>query len=260
MFTPEQTADLGAPLSRANVKTRKQAGRQLSYLEGWVAIVEANRIFGFGEWDRETVEIRCVSEREREIGDNKLPGWGVTYICRVRVTVRMADGSIVVREGCGSGHGIDRDLGQAHESAIKEGETDSMKRCLMTFGNPFGLALYDKDQANVEDAPQAPIVRPTALPPPSRSVEPKAQEKPPAAKSEPGRRIPLSPIQLQEKSIEWAKASLANLENFIAYDKFDEWADANAEVISKIRDYDLPLHTKLTTAIKDTYQRLASLS
>ena len=29
------------------------------------------------------------------------------------------------------------DLGQAHESAIKEAETDAMKRALMTFGNPF---------------------------------------------------------------------------------------------------------------------------
>ena len=41
---------------------------------------------------------------------------------------------------------IDADLGQAHESAIKEAETDSMGRALMTLGNPFGLALYDKQQ------------------------------------------------------------------------------------------------------------------
>lgn len=258
MFTPEQTILLEAPLSRANVKTRSQSGRNLSYLESWVAIAEANRIFGFGNWSRETVEIRCVSEKERPIGSSGAQGWGVTYIARVRVTVHGVDGKAVVREGCGSGHGIDRDLGQAHESALKEAESDAGKRGFMTFGNPFGLALYDKTQANVEDAPQAPVVRPTALPPPSRPDVPKTQEKPPVAKSEPGRRIPLSPVQLQEKSVEWAKASLANMENFIAYEKFDEWADANAEVISKIRDYDLPLHTKLTTAIKDTYQRLAS--
>src|SRR3546814_4942354 len=40
-------------------------------------------------------------------------------------------------------------VGQAHESAIKESETDAMKRALMTFGNQFGLALYDKTRANV---------------------------------------------------------------------------------------------------------------
>jgi hypothetical protein len=58
----------------------------------------------------------------------------------------------LVREGSGAGHGIDVDLGQAHESALKEAETDAMKRALMTFGNPFGLALYDKAQRQVSSA------------------------------------------------------------------------------------------------------------
>lgn len=57
----------------------------------------------------------------------------------------------LIREGSGAGHGIDADLGQAHESALKEAETDAMKRALMTFGNPFGLALYDKQQRQVID-------------------------------------------------------------------------------------------------------------
>jgi DNA recombination protein Rad52 len=140
--------ELAKPLSAAAVKERAQAGRKLSYIEGWHAIAEANRIFGFDAWTRETVEIKCVAEREREIGQAKKPGWSVSYIARVRVTVAG-----VIREGVGAGHGIDADLGQAHESAIKEAETDAMKRALMTFGNPFGLALYDKTQANVSDAP-----------------------------------------------------------------------------------------------------------
>jgi recombination DNA repair RAD52 pathway protein len=72
----------------------------------------------------------------------------VSYVAKVRVVVFAAD-TLVIREGVGAGHGIDVDCGQAHESAIKEAETDAMKRALMTFGNPFGLALYDKEQANV---------------------------------------------------------------------------------------------------------------
>lgn len=138
---------LAAPLSRANVKTRKQGPRNVSYIEGWKAIEEANRIFGFDGWTRETLEIKCVSEKDRAIGDAKAPGFGVSYTARIRITAHG-----VIREGIGAGHGIDRDLGQAHESAIKEAETDAMKRALMTFGNPFGLALYDKEQANVQDA------------------------------------------------------------------------------------------------------------
>jgi DNA repair and recombination protein RAD52 len=145
-FTPEQKVALSAPLNRANVRNRAQSGRQLSYVESWFVIAEANRIFGFDGWTRETVDLRCVSEAPREIGQSKTPGHSVTYICKVRVTVGG-----IVREGCGAGHGIDRDLGQAHESALKEAESDAAKRALMTFGNPFGLALYDKEQTNVVD-------------------------------------------------------------------------------------------------------------
>lgn len=148
IFTDKQLVELQEPLSQQVVKTRSQSGRNLSYIEGWWAIHEANRIFGFGCWHQEIVDIKCVSERERKIGRDQKPGWGVSYIASIRVTVNG-----VRREGVGAGHGIDADLGQAHESAIKEAATDAMKRAFMTFGNQFGLALYDKDQRNVEDKP-----------------------------------------------------------------------------------------------------------
>lgn len=144
----QQKALLAAPLNRANVKTREQAGRTLSYIEGWTVIAEANRIFGFDGWHRETVHNLCVSDQPREVGRDKAPGFGVTYVAKVKITAMG-----MIREGCGTGHGIDRDHGQAHESALKEAETDAMKRALMTFGNPFGLALYDKQQTNVADEP-----------------------------------------------------------------------------------------------------------
>lgn len=144
-FTPEQIALLEAPLNSANVKSREQAGRKLSYIEAWHAIAEANRIFGFDGWTRETMDLRQLAEREV---DGK---FRVAYSAKVRVMVGTHG---LVREGCGYGSGIDKDLGQAHESALKEAESDAMKRALMTFGNAFGLALYDKTQANVEDGPQ----------------------------------------------------------------------------------------------------------
>lgn len=152
MFTDEQKRELAAPLDRSHVKSRSQGGRGVSYIEGWMAIAEANRIFGFDGWTRETMELKCVAERERSIGRQGETGWGVTYIARIRVSVmdpKDRESRWLIREGSGAGHGIDRDLGQAHESALKEAETDAMKRALMTFGNPFGLALYDKDQAHV---------------------------------------------------------------------------------------------------------------
>ncbi len=159
VFSPEQIAALSAPLDRAKVQTRSQAGRSLAYLEGWQAIAEANRIFGFDGWQRETMALQCVSERERTLGSSNRAGWGVTYTARVRIRVGE-----VIREGSGAGHGIDADLGQAHESALKEAETDAMKRALMTFGNPFGLALYDKQQREVTSSSAPASVRQAPAP------------------------------------------------------------------------------------------------
>ena len=61
----------------------------------------------------------------------------------------------MVREGSGSGHGRSPFAGEAHESALKEAETDATKRALATFGNAFGLALYDKGQREVRWAKTA---------------------------------------------------------------------------------------------------------
>lgn len=146
MFTPEQIEQLKAPLDRAHVKSRSQGGASLSYVEAYHCENEANRIFGFGAWDRFT-EIECIGEREH---DGKMR---VYYRAKVRIVVRGENGQTVTREGCGYGSGIDRDVGQAHESALKEAESDAEKRALKTFGNPFGQALYDKAHANVVDAP-----------------------------------------------------------------------------------------------------------
>jgi DNA recombination protein Rad52 len=159
-FSPEQITALSAPLDRAKVRQREQGRSSVSYLEGWQVISEANRIFGFDGWQRETVALRCVNQSERTIGREQKPGWGVTYTARVRITVGEGSTGQLIREGCGAGHGIDNDLGQAHESALKEAETDAMKRALMTFGNPFGLALYDKQQRAVTGAAGAIGARP----------------------------------------------------------------------------------------------------
>ena len=143
------SAELQKPLNSAYVKPPKQYGPKGSYIEAWHAQAEANRIFGEGGWIQEVIETRCVAERPREIGQQKKPGFGVTYTAKVRITV---DG--IAREDFGAGHGYDVDLGLAHESAIKEAVSDAMKRALKSFGNPFGLALYDKTQANVADPAQ----------------------------------------------------------------------------------------------------------
>ena len=77
------------------------------------------------------METTCIRAEPRE----------VTYIARVRVTV-----GDVIREGTGAGTSNQTNLSKNHENAIKEAETDARKRALMTFGNQFGLSLYDGKQ------------------------------------------------------------------------------------------------------------------
>ena len=133
-FTKEQTKQLNQPIDPKVVAFRKQGNMQLAYLESWYVINEANRIFGFDGWHSETVQLDCVQSDE----------FCVTYIAKVRVTV-----GDVIREGVGAGHGKGErvNLGDKHESAVKEAESDARKRALMQFGNQFGLSLYDAKKA-----------------------------------------------------------------------------------------------------------------
>ena len=70
-LSAKQVRSLRRQPSRRHVRTREAHGRELSYLEGWYAISEANRIFGFDGWNRETVESKCVLARENR---GHLPG------------------------------------------------------------------------------------------------------------------------------------------------------------------------------------------
>ena len=76
--------------------------------------------------------------------------FGAAYIAKVRIAVR-AGAIVITREGCGSGSAKAPTPGEAHELALKAAETDATKRALATFGNPFGLALYDRELAGVKN-------------------------------------------------------------------------------------------------------------
>ena len=154
-----QVRQLRAKLEAKHVKTRKANGADLHYVEGWHVIAEANRIFGYDAWDRRTLASRCVwSGADGAYHE-------AAYTAKVRVSVRAGDITIV-REGSGSGEGKAPTPGQAHELALKGAETDATKRALATFGNPFGLALYDREQVGVRKArggKAAPAIGPWVL-------------------------------------------------------------------------------------------------
>ena len=91
-FSTKQVLALRRSLDGRQVRTREVNGRDLSYIAGWFAISEANRIFGFDGWSRETVETRCVLTRENR------GTFVAVYVAKVRITVQ-AKGATVIREG-----------------------------------------------------------------------------------------------------------------------------------------------------------------
>src|SRR5262245_11647975 len=95
-FSAKQVKALRRNLDHRFVRTREANGRELSYIEGWYAISEANRIFGFDGWNRETVDSRCVLARENR------GSFLAVYTARVRISVQ-ADGGKISREGIGPG-------------------------------------------------------------------------------------------------------------------------------------------------------------
>ena len=155
-FSAKQIQALRRPLDHRHVRTREANGRELSYIEGWYALSEANRIFGFDGWNWESVEARCVLARENR--GNFL----AVYTAKVRVTVQARD-TTIVREGHGTGEGRGSSPGEVHDVALKAAETDATKRALATFGSPFGLDLHGNGRAaSRRPLPSTPNAEPAA--------------------------------------------------------------------------------------------------
>lgn len=135
---------LSEKLKKDAISSRKKGNTDLSYIESHHAIREANRAFGFDGWNYDIVKLDKVSEEKNNNGNHV-----IGYIARVRI---MVDDTC--REDVGFGSGISKTLVDAHEGATKEAVSDAMKRALRTFGDIFGLALYDKKQEHVEQEPE----------------------------------------------------------------------------------------------------------
>jgi DNA recombination protein Rad52 len=115
----------------------------VEYLPTWDVINRANEIFGYGGWQREILRLEKVYEEELD-GTHT-----VGYLCESRVIVGET-----VHEDVGFGAAINyADPTSAHEKAMKAAVSDSLKRCLRTFGPQFGLSLYKSaERRGVEES------------------------------------------------------------------------------------------------------------
>ena len=124
-FSDKQARALTRGVPRRAIRSRLRAGRELSYIEGWYVVSQANRIFGFDGWDRETVETKCIMAREARGTVTAI------YSARVRITVRTGD-AVIIRDGHGTGEAHGDSAGEVHDRALKAAETDATKRALAT--------------------------------------------------------------------------------------------------------------------------------
>ena len=148
-LSPAVSQALGQPLDSALASQRKgRAGRSYDYLEGHVVIEQANRIFGYGGWGYELagdVTLRPVETVDTQTGEVKV---SLGYSAPVRVTVAGA----LPRTDIGV-HPVAEDTLDGHDTAIKGGVTDGMKRAFRSFGVQFGNGFYG-GQPQVGNPPQ----------------------------------------------------------------------------------------------------------
>lgn len=123
-------------------------GMRLSYLEGHYVIDRLNKLFGQGNWSHQVRELKTchVSTEPDDKGR-----FHCSYYAVIALELKFPDGTEAVFSDVGYGEGMDRLPTKCHELAVKEAVTDGIKRCAKSLGMSMGLALYSKDQENVED-------------------------------------------------------------------------------------------------------------
>lgn len=158
-LTQAQIDTLMKDLHPGRVKSRKQGGANLSYLEAYDVKAMLIRVFGFGGFDAEVINTQVLEiNRNAEAKDSK----GQTYTqiealatSTVKLTIHAepyvnpasdtgdliyADDVTYIETAAASQKG--RDVGEVVDFAIKTASSDALKRAAIYLGTQFGLSLY----------------------------------------------------------------------------------------------------------------------
>lgn len=150
-LTAEQHDYLMNNLRQGRVSFLARGGKTYAHLEAWDIKAHLIRLFGFGNFDIETLDVKHSFTREYlSSGENPRQMWEVGYQATVQLTVRDKNGnhlcqfseSSVDSQSGGTG------LGDLHDNAIKSATSGALKRCATALGTQFGLSLYDDGTTN----------------------------------------------------------------------------------------------------------------
>ncbi|KAI5148926.1 DNA repair and recombination protein RAD52 [Enteropsectra breve] len=140
-FSPKEKKKIAQELHRNLgpdfLSTRVGFGRtKVTYVEGWLIIALANKIFGFDGWSS---KMKNFTQEHFECKDGK---YSAAYSCICRIILK--DGTF--KEDIGFGESENqRSAAQALESAKKKAATDALKRALRQYGNALGNCCYNKN-------------------------------------------------------------------------------------------------------------------
>lgn len=143
---------LDQPLDRRLIKQRKGFGedthgkqKMLNYLEHHVVTRSLNRVFGYGRWSAQTMDVHDFFDPSATDGIPRA----------VRVTVQLhvsAPGFEHYEPMTKTGYVVVRPTRRgeyswgAYEMALGNAEAKAFKRCAAQYGDQFGLSLYDGEE------------------------------------------------------------------------------------------------------------------
>lgn len=148
LMNEEMRHALERPLSPELIAQRDAGGgRQVSYLEGYQFIAQANKLFGFDGWSYRVLDVSASTTTEGRIFYRAIVEVEALGVKRTDVGVAIVE----MRRNA------EFEQPDAHDMALKGAVTDAMKRGLRSFGAQFGNELYDKSpqQRNRRQAPPA---------------------------------------------------------------------------------------------------------
>lgn len=142
---PEFSGDQIERLLRPIKPNRVFHNQGHSNVAAWEIKAHLTRMFGFGGWEKEILELeRTSAARGEELGYAK-EGWYVTYRCRLRLRV-FVDGELAWQtDDVATGTAQNQPtLHDAEDFACKNAVSYALKRCAVDLGDQFGLSLYNK--------------------------------------------------------------------------------------------------------------------
>lgn len=132
-------------------------GKGMSHLSQQDVVAHLTRVFGFGNFDTEILDLTVVYEERVPNPKNpnfdpnaNNPDWryNVCYKALVRLTVRNMEGDMVAfYEDVSTDTATNQKTrGDAHDLASKSAVSLAKKRCAVHLGDQFGASLYNKGQ------------------------------------------------------------------------------------------------------------------